>query len=131
MASVVALSPRERRQSERFPLYCPVTVERGDMRHNAVCIDLSASGAKLRVPEKLPEGERVALILYVPGEHYVEAEGEVVHIHASAPAPATVVQDVGIRFDRLASDSLMAVHSFLGRCKSAEQAQNDDTGEDA
>src|SRR5437899_2269015 len=70
-----APQPHEFRRRPRSRVSCPVTVEMGNRIFQCETLNLGASGAKLRLDERLPEGSAAIL-------HFTPAEGRPMDIEA-------------------------------------------------
>jgi hypothetical protein len=87
----------DRRKSLRVTGGMPVTYRTDDEDGIAVCLDVGASGMRLRMPTEMPERTQLELYFILPGETLpIRTKGIVTHV--SRPENSSAKVDVGVKF---------------------------------
>jgi uncharacterized protein (TIGR02266 family) len=107
---MTAAPDQNRRTDERFviaPMYSAVVARRMEAQGDAMqghAYDISAGGIRIELDQPLPLGERISMMLRLPGELTgFEASGEVVWVHDDQDDPGP--RRMALRFADFSSPS--------------------------
>lgn len=116
-------SPSNRRGDERVSVQVPVHVSNIDPEvqsagrrrlfrlSNGVCLNLSRSGAYIRIPGSLRPGTRVLMEIQLPGVPSVEAIGKIIWGRSSEASDS--IANFGVKFFRGVKDQFSSLDNFI------------------
>jgi uncharacterized protein (TIGR02266 family) len=113
-SEVVAAQAAERRAYERVPLEVEVTLESDHNFYTGLTSDISVGGVFVATHALWPVGTRVCVNLSLPGfERAFRVDAEVRWIRDGRFS--TLPSGIGVRFEDLPSDMLLALTRFVQR----------------
>lgn len=102
---------RERRHQDRLPVGTPVCVRAGLRRREAMLLDLSRSGCRLLMPQRITPGSRITI--HVPDaavtRRTMSLRARVVRCHADGEESHLV----GVRFERISQGTQIHLQRLL------------------
>jgi Tfp pilus assembly protein PilZ len=101
--------PEERRRTERITTRTLVEIRIPDWQvlHLVYTVNISQGGIRVSMPQSLPMGAAVDVILTLPNGHRLHLPGRVAHLGAGETG------DVGIRFDELSPKTHQEINGYL------------------